>query len=284
MGFCVEAGLCFSCLPWQGECVQRRSNSYLSVLCDQRVLVMARLLARGAGSSFSFFLGGGGVFFLSVSYCWAWRALVRTGVISGDAFWCFGIWSLHLSPVVLGRLVLVLSPAAGGQLVRLSEADTPAAGWTTRAVGVGPPTLATAGRPRGRGAGTPTVGLVRPFCCSWSEGAVSASCLVCELSAAAALVISGPVVLSPCMGSMIIFMGKWSLAIYYLIRAIDLHDLWLSPTCRWDANMRWVVRPHLIFPVSSGFGGRFLTPRLSHNRKCRYIIDGIFQYRGGYHP
>ena len=89
--FCVEAGLCFSCLPWQGECVQRRSNSYLSVLCDQRVLVMARLLARGAGSSFSFFLGEGGVLVLSFSYCWAWRALVRTGVVSGDAFWCFGI-------------------------------------------------------------------------------------------------------------------------------------------------------------------------------------------------
>ena len=45
----------------------------------------------GRGFFFFFFLGEGGVFFLSFSYCWAWRALVRTGVVSGDAFWCFGI-------------------------------------------------------------------------------------------------------------------------------------------------------------------------------------------------
>ena len=45
----------------------------------------------GGRGSFSFFLGREESLFLSFSYCWAWRALVRTGVVSGDAFWRFGI-------------------------------------------------------------------------------------------------------------------------------------------------------------------------------------------------
>ena len=62
--FCVEAGLCFSCLPWRRKCAQRRSNSYLcGALCCQRVLVMARLLARGPGVLFLFSWGGRSLFF-----------------------------------------------------------------------------------------------------------------------------------------------------------------------------------------------------------------------------